>query len=166
VQVFTLSIIVRVKILVLHIFSCHICMTSPTLLFSSLHFCTMEHAQWAEMSLGLVTTSSTRAVSECRCPWLSTWIRHRNWLIRTTLDEGWSTQVQWNRAILLAKSHKLDPWPLDESPRPKSGKSRLNLHGTILGGKLIGLDPKKIKNHQNKSSWFGESRCKLSSKVG
>jgi hypothetical protein len=25
---------------------------------------------------------------------------------------------------------------------PKSGKSRLNLHGTILEGKSIGLDPK------------------------
>ncbi len=45
--------------------------------------------------------------------------------------------------ILLAESHKLDPWPLDEDPRPKSGKSRLNLHGTILKGKSIGLDPKK-----------------------
>jgi len=37
----------------------------------------------------------------------------------------------------LAESHsKLDPWPL--GPRPKSGKSWLNLHGTILEGKLIG----------------------------
>jgi hypothetical protein len=26
------------------------------------------------------------------------------------------------------KSHKLDPWPLDESLRPKSGKSRVYLH--------------------------------------
>jgi hypothetical protein len=33
--------------------------------------------------------------------------------------------------------------PLDEGPRPKSGKSRLNLHGTILEGKSIGLDQKK-----------------------
>jgi len=39
------------------------------------------------------------------------------------------------------ESHKLDPWPLDEGPRPKSGKSRLNLHGTILEGKSIGLNP-------------------------
>jgi hypothetical protein len=37
----------------------------------------------------------------------------------------------------------LDPWPLDEGPRPKSGKSRVNLHGTILEGKSIGSDPKK-----------------------
>ncbi len=45
--------------------------------------------------------------------------------------------------ILLAESHKLDPRPLDEDPRPTSGKSRLNLHGTILKGKSIGLDTKK-----------------------
>jgi hypothetical protein len=28
--------------------------------------------------------------------------------------------------------------PLDEGPRPKSGKSWLNLHGIILNEKLIG----------------------------
>jgi hypothetical protein len=43
------------------------------------------------------------------------------------------------------ESHKLDPWPLDESSIPKSGKSRLNLRGTIMGGKLIGLDPQNFK---------------------
>jgi hypothetical protein len=48
-----------------------------------------------------------------------------------------------NRAILLAESHKLDPLPLDECPRPKSGKLRLNLHGTILEGTSIGSSPKK-----------------------
>jgi len=42
----------------------------------------------------------------------------------------------------LDECHKLNPWPLDEGPRPKSGKSRLNLHGTILEGKSIGLDQK------------------------
>jgi hypothetical protein len=30
-----------------------------------------------------------------------------------------------NREILLDESHKLDSRPLDEGPRPKSGKSRL-----------------------------------------
>jgi len=39
----------------------------------------------------------------------------------------------------------LDPWPLDEDPRPKNGKSRLNLYGTILEGKSIGSDPQKKK---------------------
>jgi hypothetical protein len=37
----------------------------------------------------------------------------------------------------------LDPWPLDEVSRPKIGQLKLNLHGTILEGKSIGLDPKK-----------------------
>jgi hypothetical protein len=44
----------------------------------------------------------------------------------------------------LDESHKLDLWPLDEGPRPKSGKSRLNLHGTILEVTSIGSNnPKK-----------------------
>jgi hypothetical protein len=43
----------------------------------------------------------------------------------------------------LAKSHKLDPLPLFEGLRPKSGKSRLNLHGTIWEAKSIGLNKKK-----------------------
>jgi hypothetical protein len=34
--------------------------------------------------------------------------------------------------------------PLDEGPRPKSDKWRLNLHGTILEGKSIGSKPKKM----------------------
>jgi hypothetical protein len=32
---------------------------------------------------------------------------------------------------------------LDEGAKPKSGKSRLNLHGTILDRKSIGLNKKK-----------------------
>jgi hypothetical protein len=32
---------------------------------------------------------------------------------------------------------------LDEGPRPKSGKLRLNLHVTIVEGKSIGLNPRK-----------------------
>jgi hypothetical protein len=39
---------------------------------------------------------------------------------------------------------------IDESQRPKSGKSRLNLHGTILEGKSIGWNFKK-KRAQRKS---------------
>jgi len=52
-------------------------------------------------------------------------------VIGATLADRPMSRVQLNRAILLAESHKLDPWPLDEGPRPKSGKSRLNLHGMI-----------------------------------
>jgi hypothetical protein len=45
----------------------------------------------------------------------------------------------------LDESHKLNPQPLGEGPRPKGGKSRPNLHGTILEGKSIGskFKPKK-----------------------
>jgi len=43
----------------------------------------------------------------------------------------------------LAESHKLEAGPLHKGPRPKSGKLRLNLHGTILEGKSIGWDPKR-----------------------
>jgi hypothetical protein len=52
--------------------------------------------------------------------------------LRAALDKRLRSRVQWNRAVLLAESQKLEPWPLDEDPRPKSGKSRLNLHGIIL----------------------------------
>jgi hypothetical protein len=51
--------------------------------------------------------------------------------------------VQWNITIILARSHKLDPHPLDEGARPRSGKSSLHLHGSILEGKSIGSDQKK-----------------------
>jgi len=54
--------------------------------------------------------------------------------VRAACNEGPRFRVKWNRAILLVKRHKLDPWPLDEGPRTKSGKSRLNLHDTILEG--------------------------------
>jgi hypothetical protein len=57
------------------------------------------------------------------------------------------------------ESHKLDPWPLDEGPRPKSGKSKLNLHGAILEGKSIGLNCTK-KNYDLKNF-----RCNPKSKV-
>jgi hypothetical protein len=40
----------------------------------------------------------------------------------------------------------LDPQPLHEDPRPKSGKSRrLNLSGTILEEKSVGSDQREIK---------------------
>ncbi len=59
----------------------------------------------------------------------------------STLDEGLGfneiEESYWLKAI------KLDPWPLDEGPRPKSGKSRLNLHGSILERKLVDSDQKK-----------------------
>jgi len=41
-----------------------------------------------------------------------------------------------------SKSFKLVPRPLDEDPKPKSGKLRLNLHGTCFGGKINWFGPK------------------------
>jgi hypothetical protein len=54
---------------------------------------------------------------------------------KVTLDEGARSRVQCDRVFILDESHKLDPQPLDEHTRPKSGKSRLNLHGIVLMGK-------------------------------
>jgi hypothetical protein len=45
--------------------------------------------------------------------------------------------------MLLVESFKLIPRLLNEGPRPKSGKVKLNLHGTCFGGKIIGLDQKR-----------------------
>jgi hypothetical protein len=45
--------------------------------------------------------------------------------------------------ILLVESHKLDPSPLDEGPRPKSGKLRLKPTWHNLEEKSIGSYPKK-----------------------
>jgi hypothetical protein len=61
-------------------------------------------------------------------------------LLRATLDEGPRSdkieQFYWTREI---------DWSLDEGLRPKTGKSRLNLHGTILEGKSIGLNQKNTE---------------------
>jgi hypothetical protein len=38
-----------------------------------------------------------------------------------------------NSSNLLVENFKLVPRPIDEGPRPKSGKLRLNLHGTCFG---------------------------------
>jgi hypothetical protein len=47
---------------------------------------------------------------------------------------------------------------LDEGAKPKSGKSRLNLHGTILEGKSIGLNQKKVKRE---SSSFAQPSSRI-----
>jgi hypothetical protein len=75
-------------------------------------------------------------------------------IIRATFDDDPRSMVQWNRAILLDESHKLDLWPWDQGPRPKRGKSRLNLHGTILEVTSIGLKdppPQKKKAYDLKN---------------
>jgi hypothetical protein len=45
----------------------------------------------------------------------------------------------------LAESHKLNPWPLDEGPRPKSGKSTKKTPCTIFVVKKIVFKQKKKK---------------------
>jgi len=42
----------------------------------------------------------------------------------------------------LVESFKLDPRALDERPRLKGGKLKLNLHGTSFGGKINWCGPK------------------------
>jgi hypothetical protein len=51
-------------------------------------------------------------------------------------------RTNYIQAILLVKSFKLVPRSLDEGPRPKSGKLRLNLQGTCFGGKINWFGPK------------------------
>ncbi len=43
--------------------------------------------------------------------------------------------LSWIVNCLDKSQYKLDPQPLDERPKPKSGRSKLNLCGTILEGK-------------------------------
>jgi len=64
--------------------------------------------------------------------------------LRATLDEDRRSRDQWIQAILMVESFKLVPRPLDKGPRLKSGKLRLNLRGTFLEEKSIGLDPKAV----------------------
>jgi hypothetical protein len=46
--------------------------------------------------------------------------------------------------ILLVESFKLVPRPLDEGPRPKSGKLRLTYVAPVLEGKSTGSDQKTV----------------------
>jgi hypothetical protein len=46
----------------------------------------------------------------------------------------------------LVENHKLDPSALDEGPKAKSGKLRLNLLDASFGGKIDWFGPKKRSN--------------------
>jgi hypothetical protein len=86
------------------------------------------------------------------------------WNLRWLLDEGPRSRDPWIQAILLVESFKLvPPRPLDKGPRPKSGKLRLNLHGTWFEGKINWFGPNK--QCYKESSWFGEPRIRLGTKV-
>ncbi len=71
------------------------------------------------------------------CPYLT-----RRTHLRPTLHEGSRSRDQWIQAILLVESFKLSQGLYTEGSRPKSGKVRLNLHGTSFGGKINWLWPK------------------------
>ncbi len=58
-----------------------------------------------------------------------------------TFDNGPKSKDQWIQAILLVKSFKLVPRPLDEGLRPKNGKLRINLDGTYFRGKINWFGP-------------------------
>ncbi len=62
----------------------------------------------------------------------------------------------------MAKQHKLNPWPLDESQRPKDGKLRLNLHGTILEGKNS-IQTQNLKGEL--TIWKTKMQAKVQGKV-
>jgi hypothetical protein len=55
------------------------------------------------------------------------------------------------------------PRPLNKGLGPRQIKLWFSLHDIILVGKSIGLEPKK--KSLKESSWFGEPKCKLGSKV-
>jgi len=61
--------------------------------------------------------------------------------LRATLDEGPRCKDKWIQTILLGGSFKLVPRPLNEGPRPKSGKFMLIWH-TYFGGKFNWFGPK------------------------
>jgi len=55
---------------------------------------------------------------------------------------------------------------LNEGTRPKSGKSKLNLHGTILEKKNNWFEPKKKGEAKKESYEFEEPRCNLGCEKG
>jgi len=60
--------------------------------------------------------------------------------------------VQWNNAILLAKSHKLDPWPLYEGLRPKKWQIKAKPTWHHLENKINWFEQKKKKIKKKESS--------------
>jgi hypothetical protein len=66
----------------------------------------------------------------------------------------------------LVESFQLDPRALDEGPRLKGGKLKLNLHGTSFGGKINWCGPKnrpKKKVHHLKNQ--NPNKARSNSKI-
>jgi hypothetical protein len=78
--------------------------------------------------------------------------------LRPTLDEGLKYRVQWNRAVLFSESHKLDPQPIDEGPRPKKWQIVAKPTWRHFGGQINWFGPRQ--RAQKESLWFGAPRCK------
>jgi hypothetical protein len=67
-----------------------------------------------------------------------------------------------NGTFLLVESHKLDPRPLNEDPKPIEAKLKWHIHDTIFEGNSIGLDQKmELKGEFT----IRKPICKLRSKV-
>jgi hypothetical protein len=87
--------------------------------------------------------------------------------LRATLDEGPRSRVQWNRAIILDESHKLAPWPLDEGPRPKSGKIKAIPTWHNSGGKINRFRPKTKKELKRRAhDWRTKLQARVQDGVG
>lgn len=80
---------------------------------------------------------------------------------RATLDEDPRSRVQWNRAVLLGESHKLNPWPL---MRVKTKKWQIKAKPAWhhFWGKINSF---RLKKRAKKESLWFEPRCKLHSKA-
>jgi hypothetical protein len=63
------------------------------------------------------------------------------YLLRATLNEGPRSRDQGIQAILLVDSFKLVPKAFRQGSKTKSGKLRLNVHGTYFGGKINWFRP-------------------------
>jgi hypothetical protein len=59
----------------------------------------------------------------------------------------------------------LNPWPLDEGPKPKSDKLRLNLHGTIFGRRDQLVQTKKKELKGELMIWRTKMQAKVQGKV-
>jgi hypothetical protein len=73
-------------------------------------------------------------------------------VLRATLDEDPRSRIQGNRAILLEESHKLDPWPLDEGPRPKRWQIQAKSTWHHFGEKNQSVQTQKKKEAKAESS--------------
>ncbi len=59
----------------------------------------------------------------------------------------------------------MNPWPLDEGPKPKSDKLRLNLHGTIFGRRDQLVQTKKKELKGELMIWRTKMQAKVQGKV-